>query len=116
MKLKMALLMFFVSGILFGDAVVHSFQQLWGSAPEREKVGLYWGWTNGFIQKRGDGAVEFAECLEKMTTEQAVAMVNKYYKDHPEKWARPFGEQILEALTVQGGTCEGKNPLAVQKK
>ena len=66
------------------------------------------GWSNGFLQSRGPGANELMNCLNGMDAEQAVAMIDKYYKEHPERWSRPFGEEIPEALTVAGGPCQGK--------
>jgi hypothetical protein len=42
---------------------------------------------------------------------QAIAMIGKRYQDHPELWAHPLGEQILDALTVERGPCQGKSPL-----
>jgi len=38
-------------------------------------------------------------------------VIDKRYKDHPEKWSHPITQQLLEALTVKGGPCEGENPL-----
>jgi hypothetical protein len=106
MKIRCILAIMLISQSLSADPVVHKFE-LWGKAETKtEKYLLFIGWTNGFIQERGQRGVEFAKCLEKITYDQALAMVDKYYKDHPEKWSRPFGEQILEALTVAGGPCE----------
>ncbi len=111
-RLKLALPILLVCGLSNAGPVVHQFG-LWRTAGTgAEKLSLYWGWTNGFLQARGQRTTELVTCLEGMTAEQAIAMVDKYYKDHPEKWSRPFGEQLLEALTVAGGPCEGKNPLA----
>jgi hypothetical protein len=93
---------------LNADPVLHKFQ-LWGMSTKDQKLSLYWGWTNGFLQGRGAGAVDLANCLETMTTDQAMAMVDKHYKDHPERWSRPLGAEILIAVTVDGGPCAGKN-------
>jgi hypothetical protein len=43
------------------------------------------GWSNGFLQSRGPGANELMNCLNGMDAEQAVAMIDKYYKEHPER-------------------------------
>jgi len=104
-------------GFLNAESVLHKFE-LWEPGIEFKKdtraiwkMGLYWGWTNGFLQKRGPKGGPLVDCLETMSTDQAIAMVDKYYKDHPEKWSGVFSEQILAALTVAGSPCEGKTPL-----
>jgi len=93
---------------LTADPVLHKFE-LWGKATEDEKLWVYAGWTNGFFQARGQRSMSLRTCLEGISQEQAVAMVSKQYNDHPEKWSHPLGEQMLEALTVAGSPCEGKN-------
>ena len=86
------------------DSVLHRFA-VWGKVNELKKKFLYWGWTNGFLL--GRGLNEFATCLNGMTIDQAVAMIDKAYKDHPEKWSYTFSEEVLAALTVDGGPCQG---------
>jgi hypothetical protein len=54
-------------------------------------------------------------CLEGIPVDQAVAMIDKYYKDHPEKWSQVLTVEILEAVTISGGPCEGKNFLSSDK-
>lgn len=110
MKLIFALLLVALAPLSKGDPVLHKFE-LWGNSTKIEKLSLYWGWTNGFIPGKGQAAIEFADCLESMTADQAIAMIDKQYRDHPEKWSRPLGDQFLEALTVAGGPCAGKSPL-----
>lgn len=97
--------------LAIASPVVHKFE-LWGTASRTygEKVSLYWGWTNGFFQARGQTGAGLLECLQGIDYDQAVAMIDKHYKDHPEKWSRPMGEQFIEALTVRGGPCDGKSP------
>jgi hypothetical protein len=97
-------------GISTADPVVHKFE-LWSKGSELDKLNLYWGRTNGFLQARGPRGIQLATCLDSMMTTQAIAMIDKRYKDHPELWSHPLGEQILEALTIDGGPCQGKNPL-----
>lgn len=93
------------------DPVLHKFE-LWGTMKSPlEKLIFYQGWTNGFLAARGPRGLELATCLDGLSGEQAVAMIDKRYKNHPEQWSRPIGEQVLQALTVEGGPCEGKNPL-----
>jgi hypothetical protein len=74
-----------------------------------EKLTLYTGWTNGFTYGRGEGALELANCLEEMGADQALGMIDKYYQDHPERWSQPLAGEILRALTVNGGPCQGKD-------
>ena len=45
-----------------------------------------------------------------LSTRQAIAMIDKQYKDHPERWSRFLGDEIIAALTVSGGPCEGAGP------
>ena len=99
-----------MGGFINAQPVLHKFE-LWKSNTVTEKMSLYWGWTNSFFQARGERALKLVDCLDTMSYEQAIAMIDKHYKDHPEKWSRGLGEQILEALTMSGSPCEGKNPL-----
>jgi hypothetical protein len=108
MKFKILMMAFLVQ--LNASPVLHQFA-LWGKSNEDQKLSLYWGWTNGFLAGRGKAGIALAHCLEALSYDQAIAMVDKQYKNFPEKWSRPFGDQVLEALTVAGGPCEGKNPL-----
>ena len=95
----------------------HKFQ-LWGTFDnETEKVVFFTGFTNGLLTS----GVTVLECngnqpAKKPTYEcvlfnkdldlhQAIAMIDKYYKENPEKWNEPIGFAILDALTVKGGPC-----------
>jgi hypothetical protein len=114
MRLKTIAVLLVACGVLNADPVVHKFE-IWGTAGEEQKLYLFTGWSNGFIQARPN-AGDFATCLKGMSTEQAMAMIDKYYRAHPERWSRFFGGEVLEALTVNAGPCEGKNPLAPERK
>jgi hypothetical protein len=105
---KILIVMLLAANSLNAAPVLHKFE-LWGASTKDEKLSLYWGWTNGFLQGRGPGALDLANCLETMTADQATAMVEKHYKEHPERWSRPLGTEMLIAVTVAGGPCEGKN-------
>jgi hypothetical protein len=37
--------------------------------------------------------------------DQAIAMIDKYYRDNPAKWDTPIGKAIIEALMVKDGPC-----------
>jgi hypothetical protein len=107
MKLRMALVILLVCELLKAIPVIHKFQY-WGEVDNIAKVYLYTGWTNGFFYGRGARDLDLGTCLEQLGIEQTMAMIDKRHKDHPEKWSSPLGEQILEALTVEGAPCAGK--------
>ncbi len=95
---------------LLADFVVHSFS-LWGATPTYEaKRVLLVGWSNGFLYGRKDSSMALTYCLNELPHPQIIAMVDKYYKDHPEKWSLNFGEQMLNTVTIPGGSCAGKMP------
>lgn len=100
--------------VLHADPVIQKFE-FWGAGSRTDKIYIYAGWTNGFLLARGSKAEGLLVCLEGMTNPQAVAMIDKHYKDHPELWSHVLGEEILAALTVEGGPCEGKNPLTASR-
>jgi hypothetical protein len=112
LPLRLALItcVILVNASLRAEYVFHNFV-LWGQLKEVEKIVFYTGRKNGFFQGRGTArGLELAECLENITTSQAIAMIDKTYKDHPEKWSHPIGEQVIAALTVNGGPCQGLDP------
>ena len=47
---------------LRAEPVIHKFE-IWGKTPKIEKVDLYFGWTNGFLQSRGSHALELVTAL-----------------------------------------------------
>lgn len=108
--LMLALAILLPCGISEADPVLHKFE-LWAKGTSLDKLNVYIGFTNGFLAGRGPRGVELLHCLKGMTPDQAIAMIDKRYKDHPELWSHPLGEQILDALIVDGGPCQGKNPL-----
>jgi hypothetical protein len=89
---------------------------MWGSAPtDAERFFLYVGFTNGFFSapSTDKGKTDFGDCIMKnIPTKQAVAMINKYYKDNPQRWSTPLTLAIIEALTVKDGPCPNINPWA----
>jgi len=101
----------FLAAPLAAEPVMHKFE-IWGKdTTQLQKLFLYWGWTNGFLQGRGQPGLQLAECIEGMSYDQAIAMIDKRYKNHPEWWSRPLGEQILESLTEAGSPCSALHPL-----
>ena len=119
MKLRVVLVTVLFCGVAISLPVRHLFQ-VWNMAETNsEKTFLYLGWTNGLWAKGPSDIKDVPmrqameslfQCLEGLDTSQAVAMLDTYYRNHPEKWKRPLHEQMLQALTVVGGPCEGKNP------
>ncbi|HEV2577121.1 MAG TPA: hypothetical protein VGU25_07915 [Acidobacteriaceae bacterium] len=54
---------------------------------------------------------KLADCITKnIPMKQAIAMIDKYYKDHPQRWSTLLAFGILEALTVKDGPCPELNP------
>ncbi|HEY4381040.1 MAG TPA: hypothetical protein VGN01_11895 [Acidobacteriaceae bacterium] len=74
-----------------------------------EKLAMYIGWSNGYFSGRGAPAFPLRLCVEdNLPYSQAIAMIDKYYADHPEKWGNDLSDEIVHALTVAGGPCSGK--------
>jgi hypothetical protein len=69
---------------LQADPVVHKFQ-LWGTMKDpTQKLIFYLGWTNGFLVAKGLGGLDLAKRLDSdLGIDQALAMIDKQYKDHP---------------------------------
>ncbi|MGA2630058.1 MAG: hypothetical protein ABSG54_07550 [Terriglobia bacterium] len=105
-----ALLLLLACSALQAQPAIHKFE-IWGDGTKMDKLSLYVGWSNGFLLSRGSRGAALSSCLNSMTYDQALAMIDKRYKDHPELWSEALGVEILEALTVDGGPCQGKNPL-----
>jgi hypothetical protein len=98
---------------------VHKFK-LWNTFSNIEKVNFFVGFTNGLLtgvglpraneNKSTQGLVECILFDKGPSVDQAIAMIDKYYKENPERWTIPIGDAILEALTVKGGPCAGMLP------
>jgi hypothetical protein len=94
------------------ESILHPFKA-WGLLQnDLEKLDLYMGFTNGFFSgPRSPKFIALADCIEQhMTSEQATAMIDKYYKDNPQRWGKPLGQEIIAALIVKDGPCPGKDP------
>jgi hypothetical protein len=100
---------------------VHKFK-LWNTFSNIDKVNFLVGFTNGLLtgaarqgctdNKPTQALLECALGSQGPSVDQAIAMIDKYYKENPEKWNIPIGDAIMEALTVKGGPCAG---MATQK-
>jgi hypothetical protein len=76
-----------------------------------EKLSMYIGWSNGYFLGHGAQAFPLRSCIEdNIPYDQAIAMIDKYYDDHPEKWSNDLSDEIVQALTVKGGPCGDKAP------
>lgn len=115
---KVLLTLAAVTAIVPADTVLQSFNVWAANKTYQEKASLYHGWRNGYLQGLRQHAnpeqmkrvVEFATCMEKYPYREAVALIDKFYKDHPETRQQPLPDTILVALTVKGTPCHGKAP------
>jgi hypothetical protein len=77
---------------------------LWGTLTPDSKLAFYSGWANGlFTTTKDPGTLALGRCLEKLTFEQILAMVDKRFADHRkdrEGYHNPISTEIIEALTV----------------
>jgi len=109
----------FCSVSVFGDSeepVAHRFS-MWGVLEDKklEKLHFYWGFTNGLLVGAGapmrsddTPGKKLLDCLLQPYhpgADQAIAMIDKYYRDNPAKWDTPIGKAIIEALMVKDGPC-----------
>jgi hypothetical protein len=111
-----ALAILATSTLAYADPAVHMFR-VWGMPPDmqkrayEEKLAMYTGWSNGYFSGRGAPAFPLRKCIEdNIPYSQAIAMIDKYHDDHPEKWSNDLSDGIVQALTVAGGPCSGKAP------
>jgi len=81
---------------------------LWGTLPPDSKLAFYSGWANGlFTTTKDPGTLALGRCLEKLSFEQILAIVDKRYADHREGFKNPISTELIEAVTVTGSPCEG---------
>ena len=115
------MLLFFLTCTLGGRAETLFFKfSLWDELTGPEKPTFLVGFTNGLlagathpIREEETMAKQLAVCLTKspepIGLKQAVAMIDKYYRENPEQWNRPLAEGIVRALSVKGGPCPAKD-------
>jgi hypothetical protein len=87
--------------------------QIWGMLNSKvEKSSFLLGFTNGLFEgPRSAAFLSLAACMEAMQQDEAIAMVDQYYREHPEKWGVPAAYGIISAITAKGGPCEGQSLL-----
>jgi hypothetical protein len=106
LTLAFALLCAAASPGAFSDPVTHKFEA-WGKFSDAERLIFLYGFTNGFVAwGPTDLAAPLGKCMGHMSGPQAVAMIDKYYRDHPERWDVPIAVELVHALAVKGGPCE----------
>jgi hypothetical protein len=98
------------------NSFLHKFS-LWGGSNAASKLDLYIGFTNGLVVGAGvplrndnTASRQLLVCLSNESTRpgtsQAIAMIDKYYRDNPEKWNIPLGQGLIEALMVKGSPAQ----------
>ena len=87
------------------NSFLHKFS-LWGGSNAASKLDLYIGFTNGLVVGAGvplrndnTASRQLLVCLSNESTRpgtsQAIAMIDKYYRDNPEKWNIPLGQGLI---------------------
>jgi hypothetical protein len=90
-----------------GDPLIQEFD-VWGSLTHQSRIVFYSGWANGlFTTTKDPGTVALGHCLEKLSFEQIVSMVDKRYADHREDFRNPISKELIEVFTAAGSPCEG---------
>ena len=92
--------------------VIEKFDAWGGLTPDSKlidrKLILYSGWSNGLFTTTKDPAtLALGRCLQNLSFEQIVATIDKRFADHREVIHNPISTEIIKALTVAGGPCEG---------
>ena len=81
---------------------------VWGTLTPDSKLAFYGGWANGlFTTTKDPGTLALGRCLEKLSFEQILAMVDKRYADRREGFENPISTEIIETVTVMGSPCGG---------
>ena len=96
------------------ESLLHTVK-LWGLMETPvEKLDMYMGFTNGFFAgPRSPKFLSLLNCIEKnIPSAQAIPMIDKYYKENPQRWGMPLGQEVVAALIVKDGPCPGKDPWA----
>jgi len=81
---------------------------VWRSLTPDSKLSFYSGWANGLFTTTNDpGALALGRCLQNLSFEHIVAMIDKRSADHRETFKNPISMEMIKAITVAGGPCEG---------
>ena len=107
-----------IFGMFFSTAITGScgdfrFFGDWKGIPTQdEREWVYMGFVNGFFAgNRSFAYHDLGKCIDKnISAEQAVAMIDKYSTDNPQRWNATLPTGIIESLTVKDGPCPNLNP------
>jgi hypothetical protein len=78
----------------------------WGAMTPDRKLIFYSGWSNGLFTTTKDPAtLALGRCLENLSFEQIMAMINQRYAEHREWFKNPISVEVIKAVTVAGGPC-----------
>lgn len=87
---------------------------LWGNLTPESKLFFYSGWASGlFTTTKDPGTLALGRCLEKLSFQQILAMIDKRYADHREGLHNPISTEMIEAVTATGSPCEGIRAIKV---
>jgi hypothetical protein len=81
---------------------------IWINLQPDSKVLFYSGWANGlFTNAKDPGTLALGRCLEKLSFQQILPMIDKRLADHREGLHNPISTELIEAVTATGSPCEG---------
>ena len=81
---------------------------IWISLTPESKLFFYSGWANGlFTTTKDPGTLALGRCVEKLTFQQILPMIDKRLADHREGLHNPISRELIEAVTATGSPCEG---------
>jgi hypothetical protein len=81
---------------------------VWINLTPDSKLLFYSGWANGlFTTTKHPGTLALGRCLEKLTFQQILPMIDKRLADHREGLHNPISTELIEAVTATGSPCEG---------
>jgi hypothetical protein len=81
---------------------------LWGNLTPESKLFFYSGWASGlFTTTKDPGTLALGRCLQKLSFQQILAMIDKRYAGEREGFENPISTEMIEAVTVTGSPCEG---------
>ena len=87
---------------------------LWGNLTPESKLFFYSGWASGlFTTAKDPGTLTLGRCLEKLSLQQILAMIDRRYADHREGFKNPMSTEMIEAVTATGSPCEGIRAIKV---
>jgi len=95
------LVMVMVGGAGGGSGVlgVHEWNILYKSEKVMYAIGYGHGMVTGAFHQEQDPKLikRVFDCIDKWTYEQTVAILDKYFRDNPHKWGKPFHLLVWES-------------------